>query len=77
MNKVRRDTIAKLQARISELKDEVEMVRDEEQEYYDNMPENMQQGDKGQNAESAVSALDEAMENLDSAMSSLDEASQN
>lgn len=77
MNKTRRDTIAKLQARISELKDEVEMVRDEEQEYYDNMPENMQQGDKGQNAESAVSALDEAMENLDSAMSSLDEASQN
>ena len=43
-------------------------IRDEEQEYYDNMPENMQNGEKGEIAQVAVDNLYEvvsALEDLD------------
>lgn len=42
--------------------------RDEEQDYYDNMPENFQQGEKGDNAQNAIDNLDNAisaLENVD------------
>lgn len=68
----------------SSLKDDIERVRDEEQEYFDNMPESLQGSDRGQAAEAAVSQLDEAMGtldeladlsvDLDSAVTALDEA---
>ena len=38
----------------------METAKDEEQEYYDNMPENMQNGDKGSNAQTAIDALESA-----------------
>lgn len=59
MNKERRK-------RIEDLKSELETIRDEEQEYYDNMPENMQNGEKGDTAQSNVSSLEEAINNLES-----------
>ena len=49
----------------TELKEQVESIRDEEQEYYDNMPESLQSGEKGCSAESAVFALDEAISSLE------------
>ena len=51
-------------AAAEELKGDVETIRDEEQEYINNLPENMQQGEKAQNAEQAVSDLDEAADML-------------
>lgn len=39
---------------------EIEEIKDEEQEKYDNMPEGLQQGDRGQAIETAISALDSA-----------------
>lgn len=40
---------------------ELELIRDEEQEYFDKMPENMKSGDRGINAEHAISQMDEAI----------------
>lgn len=57
---------------LSSLADDIESIRDEEQEYYDNMHENFQQGDKGQNAEAAVSALDQAIDYVHDAESALE-----
>lgn len=72
MNKDRRKTIDQIIACIADfeaLKDElvnaVNNVRDEEQDYYDNMPEGLQQGEKGRIAEEAVSELDDALVALD------------
>jgi exonuclease VII small subunit len=48
-----------------------------EQEYFDNMPESLQGGDKGSAAEAAVDALDSAVSNLDSVDTELDEAFSN
>jgi hypothetical protein len=50
---------------IEQLKEAAETIRDDEQEYFGNMPESIQQGDKGQAAEEAISALDEAVSALD------------
>ena len=75
MNKQRRKQIADLDEQISILCAEVEGLRDEEQEYFDNMPESLQMTDKGDAAETAVAALDEAIEALTEACSQLGEAS--
>lgn len=54
-------------------KGEIEAVRDEEQEYKDNMPENMQQGEKGERADAAISALEEAISVLEDAAGKIEE----
>lgn len=71
MNKDRRNEIARIKAEVEalvskaeDLINDIESVRDEEQEYFDNMPESFQQGEKGEVAEAAVASLDQAMEAL-------------
>lgn len=63
-----RDLIDKAEGLLSEAKEMLEGAKDDEQEYFDNMPESLQGGDKGQLAEAAVSALDDAVNELDSAI---------
>jgi hypothetical protein len=48
-----------------EFKTRAEEIKDEETEYYDNMPENFQSGDKGDAAQSVISELESAMDALD------------
>lgn len=87
MNKQRRKDIAealkvlaaargKMEEAASDLataKDMLEMAQSEEQDYYDNMPENMQGGDKGSTAEQAASDLENAVSETDSAADTLQE----
>lgn len=54
-----------LEAAMDDVHSNIESIREEEQEYIDNLPENLQQSEKASNAEDAVSALDEAMEMAD------------
>jgi hypothetical protein len=71
MNNERRKAIAAVVKQlegwpdIEELKGELETIRDDEQEAFDNMPESLQQGERGQAAEAAVNALQEAIDMLD------------
>lgn len=51
--------------RKQEIKSSLEELRDAEEEYIDNMPENMQSGEKYDAAKQAVSDLDEAIDMLD------------
>jgi predicted nucleic acid-binding Zn-ribbon protein len=83
MNKDRRKAIAYIAdemgtatglADLDTLADSIEALRDEEQEYLDNMPESFQNGDKGQAAESAIAALDEAAEAVREMKSQFDAA---
>lgn len=71
MNAARRKEISKvvsdleeLASKLGEIKEELERIRDEEQEYYDNMPESFQNGDKGATAQSAIDALEGAINDL-------------
>lgn len=82
MNKDRRKTLSRLsdelsalRGKIEDLRNELEACKDKEQDYFDNMPESLQGGDKGQTAEASVDAMDNAMSSLDTALSELDDAS--
>jgi uncharacterized coiled-coil DUF342 family protein len=72
MNKQRRAALKEVAVKLdtlrdafSEIQEEIANIRDEEQEYYDNMPESLQDGDKGQTAQAAIDALEEAVDAFD------------
>jgi ElaB/YqjD/DUF883 family membrane-anchored ribosome-binding protein len=60
MNKQRRAEIQKLIDRAEELNQDILSIQEEEQEYYDNMPEGIQASEKGELAETAASLLEQA-----------------
>ena len=64
MNKSRRDELSAIGERITACVIDLEAVRDEEQEAYDNMPESLQRGDQGSAAEGTICALEEALNHL-------------
>ena len=73
MNTERRKQIEAIKGRIaSVLEDaalivsEVESIRDDEQEYRDNMPESFADGEKGEKADAAIAALEQVIEDLES-----------
>lgn len=74
MNTERRKEIDKARGMIEEAKSILDQCENDEREYFDNMPENMQSGDKGQRAESAAEALNEAVGELENALGNLDTA---
>lgn len=51
---------------ISEAKSILESVRDDEQSAFDNLPEGLQQSERGQAMEQNVSYLDDAISSLES-----------
>lgn len=50
---------------------EIEALKDEEQEYFDNMPESLPGGEKGDAAQESVDELQEALDSIDSARESI------
>jgi hypothetical protein len=65
MNAARRKEIAKAQELIAEAIEILTGARDDEQDYFDAMPESLQGAEKGEAAEAAVSALEEAIDALE------------
>lgn len=59
-----------------DLQTEIEEIKEEEQEAYDNLPESLQYGEKGEKMTDAVDNLDSAYSSLEDAMGYLDEAIQ-
>jgi hypothetical protein len=76
MNKQRRGLLGSIAGAIEEQKAELEGARDEEQEYLDNMPENMADGEKGSAAQEVIDSLEEAIDGLDGAINNLETAAQ-
>lgn len=74
MNNERRKEIAKATGMIEEAKAILEQAQSDEQDSYDNMPEGLQSGDRGQAAEQAASELQEAVDSLDGALANIETA---
>lgn len=74
MNNARRKTIESLLNQISSLREEIEAVTSDEQDAFDSMPESLQQSERGQASESAISSLENAGNQLDDVMGELSEA---
>lgn len=81
MNKQKRDELAIIHQKLTNMLDtltvisaDVEEMKDEEQEKYDNMSEGFQQSENGQKIEAAATALDNAVSELQQMESSLQTA---
>jgi hypothetical protein len=76
MNNDRRKEINRAVSLLQEALAILETARDDEQDYYDNMPENLQNSDRGQMAEQAVSNLEESCSSLEEAISSAENSAE-
>ena len=57
--------LERLEALRLELKEDLEAVLDEEQEALDNMPESLQDGEKGQQMQEYIDAIENALDDLE------------
>lgn len=67
MNAQRRKEIDRIISALEQLGQDAESVQNEEQEYYDNMPESLQGSDKGTAASDAADALQSAVDSIQEA----------
>lgn len=74
MNNNRRKHINDVMEQLNILLTEIEEIKDEEQEAYDNLPESLQDGDKGENMSEAVGNLEYAYDGLTEVLDYLDSA---
>ena len=74
MNKARRKELGRAVELLEEAQSIIESCRDEEQEYMDNMPENLQESEKYYAAEEAVNNMDEAYDKIDEVINSVESA---
>ena len=74
MNKTRRRDLQNIITKIDILKEELEALRDEEQDYMDNIPENLQGSERYEVAEEAVDNMDNALDAFDEVIDSISEA---
>lgn len=81
MNKNRRNELMEWVRKVEEwsaqgesLKDELENICSDEQDYFDNMPENLQGSQRGSDAEDAIDAMNEAIESMEEAIEAAEDA---
>lgn len=76
MNAKDRKVIQNLIDSLSEIKEQVEFLRDAEQEKFDNLSDGLQATDKGQKLETGIDLLDSAFSSLEEANEYLTDATQ-
>ena len=74
MNKTRRKAIAEVRDILESANSNLEVIRDEEQESFDNLPEGIQVSERGEKMSECIEYLEEAIENLGEAIDNLDES---
>ena len=73
MNKTRRKSIQDIASQLEELKSTLEDIQGEEEEYRDNIPENLQGSAQYEVADEACDTLGEAVDGLEDIITSLGE----
>jgi NifU-like protein involved in Fe-S cluster formation len=68
MNEERRKSLTRALDLIEDARNIVDEIKGEEEEAFENLPESMQSGDKGEKAQAAIEALSEAYDALDNAI---------
>lgn len=74
MNKARRKALDEVISKIEEAEELLENLQAEEEEYRDNMPENLQGSERYEAADAAVDNMSSAVDALDEAISSIESA---
>lgn len=73
MNKERRKAIENVSGKIRDLLADLEVLRDEEEEYRDNIPENLQGSERYERADECVDGLTEAIDEIERQLDEVDE----
>ena len=74
MNQRRRLSLTNAKELLERAKTIVDGVRDQEQDSLDNIPENLQDSERAEKMEDAVSSLDEAIEAIETAQEKINDA---
>lgn len=74
MNKIRRKNLQAIIDQLEELKGGLEDLQAEEEEYRDNIPENMQESERYGKADEDCDNLSSAVDSLEEAISSIEAA---
>ena len=74
MNNNRRARIQALIDKLEDIKEDIDSIKDEEQGYYDNMPESIQAGERGDKAQEAIDNLESTLDYLNDVTGFLEEA---
>lgn len=61
-----------LRDKLDELKGQFEELRDEEEECYDNLPESLQDSERGERMQECIDFIDDLLNELDSAVGSME-----
>lgn len=71
MNKVRRQQLRKWLEDLEVIKSELESICSDEEDYLNGMPENLQCGQRGMDAEEAIDQMSEAVSAIDEAINTV------
>lgn len=74
MNKMNRKQLSALISRIETIHEELDEIKDCEEEKFDNMPENLQESDRGETLSEIIDFLDAAAEDLNDAVEQIQNA---
>lgn len=73
MNKVRRNALEQIIVKLTECRTELENLKDEEQECFDNLPEALQDSEKGEAMQENADDLEDACDTIDCVMDTIEE----
>lgn len=73
MNKNRRQQLREWIERVNVIKDGLESILVEEEEYFDNIPENLQGSMNGMNSEESIDKMNDAIVCIEEAIESIEE----
>lgn len=71
MNKQRREKIREVRNEIESCMNKLQIILDEEQDYFDNMPENLQGSMRGSDSEDAIDTMESCIDELDEVIKEL------
>ncbi len=71
MNKQRKQKIRDVRKEIESCKESLQKILDEEQDYFDNMPENLQGSMRGSDSEDAIDVMESCIDDLENIIKKL------
>jgi flagellar biosynthesis chaperone FliJ len=74
MNKTRRTKLKTIHTRLSDTVEELRMLATEEEEYRDNLPDNLQGSEKFDKADTAAYNINDVADNVENTLDTLEES---
>ena len=73
MNKQRRKEISVVITKLENIKEELENILGDEQDYYDNIPENLQMSERADQSSEAIDIMEDVVSSIDDITNQLEE----